>query len=302
VTSALPPEHTPDPNDRSAGTPADPPADPPAPPADPPAELRGTPPQRPHRWWALLVVGVLGGLMSGLFGVGGGILMVPLLIMLAGLNQKQAATTSLAAIIPAALVGSATYLANDSVDVVVAGIVAVGGIVGSYVGAKLLRRIPIVWLRWLFIALLVVVAIRMFLTIPERGADIELTPLVTVGLVATGLFMGVAAGLFGIGGGVILVPILIAVFGQGDLAAKGTSLLTMLPTAIMGTATNLRGRMVDLRAGAVVGIGATVASFGGASLAFLLPPRASTILFALLVVAAAAQLTFRAVRLQREGR
>lgn len=272
------------------------------PPHDPPAEIRPTPPRRPQRWWALLVVGLLGGFMSGLFGVGGGILMVPLLILLAGLNQKQAATTSLAAIIPAALVGSATYLANGSVDVVVAGVVAIGGIIGSYLGALLLRRIPIRWLRWLFIALLVVVAVRMFLTVPERGADIELTPLVVAGLVATGLFMGVAAGLFGIGGGVILVPILITVFGQGDLAAKGTSLLTMLPTAIMGTVTNLRGRMVDLRAGAVVGVGATVASFGGASLAFLLPPRASTVLFALLVVVAGVQLTVRAIRLQREGR
>jgi uncharacterized membrane protein YfcA len=240
--------------------------------------------------------------MSGLFGVGGGILMVPLLILVAGLNQKQAATTSLVAIIPAAVVGSATYLANGSVDVVVAGVVAVGGIIGSYLGARMLRWIPVRWLRWLFIALLLAVAVRMFLTIPDRGADVELTPLVVLALVVTGLFMGVASGLFGIGGGVILVPILIAVFGQGDLAAKGTSLLTMLPTAIMGTVTNLRGRMVDLRAGGVVGLGATIASFGGASLAFLLPPRASTILFALLVVAAATQLTVRAIRLQREGR
>ncbi|WP_225753426.1 sulfite exporter TauE/SafE family protein [Actinotalea sp. Marseille-Q4924] len=273
-----------------------------SPPPSPPSDHPATPPERPQRWWALLVVGVLGGVMSGLFGVGGGILMVPLLILMAGLNQKQAATTSLAAIIPAALVGSATYLANDSVDVVVAGIVAVGGIAGSYVGARLLRRIPMAWLRWLFIALLVAVAIRMFLTVPERGADIELSPLVVLALVATGLFMGVASGLFGIGGGVILVPVLIALFGQGDLAAKGTSLLTMLPTAIMGTVTNLRGRMVDLRAGAVVGLGATVASFGGASLAFLLPPRASTVLFALLVVVAATQLTVRAIRMQRGGR
>lgn len=273
----------------------------PPPSGRPPAE-HTTPPEQPRRWWALLLVGVLGGFMSGLFGVGGGILMVPLLILLAGLNQKQAATTSLVAIVPAALVGSATYLANGSVDVAVAGIVAVGGVLGSYLGARLLRRIPMRWLRWLFIALLVAVAVRMFLTVPDRGADIELTPVVVTALVATGLFMGVASGLFGIGGGVILVPVLIAAFGQGDLAAKGTSLLTMLPTALMGTLTNVRGGMVDLRAGAAVGIGATAASFAGASLAFLLPPRASTALFALLVVVAAVQLTVRAIRLQREGR
>jgi len=259
----------------------------------------GAPQRTGARYWvALAATGVIGGTLSGAFGVGGGILMVPLLIGLTGMDQKRASATSLVAIIPTAVAGSATYFANGEVDLLVALLVAIGGVAGAYLGAKLLKRIPVVWLRWLFIALLILVAIRMFLIAPERGADVELDPLVGLGLVAAGLFMGVASGLFGIGGGVILVPLLIAGFGAGDLVAKGTSLLVMVPTSIMGTITNLRGRMVDVRAGFVVGLAATAASFVGVALAFLVPPSVSGALFATLLVVSAAQLTIRAIRLQ----
>ncbi len=252
----------------------------------------------PRYWVALAVTGVIGGILSGAFGVGGGILMVPLLIGLTGMDQKRAAATSLVAIIPTAIAGSATYFANGEVDLVVALLVAIGGVAGAYLGAKLLKRIPVVWLRWLFIVLLIAIAIRLFLIAPERGAEVEVDWLIGLALVASGLFMGVASGLFGIGGGVILVPLLITGFGAGDLMAKGTSLLVMVPTATMGTLTNVRGRMVDVRAGAVVGLAATLASFIGVALAFLVPPEVSGILFAILLIVSAAQLTVRAIRLQ----
>jgi uncharacterized protein len=259
-----------------------------------------TPTDAPSRPWPVLVlIGAIGGLLSGAFGVGGGILMVPLLINLAGMDQRRAASTSLVAIIPASIAGSLTYLANGEIDVVVALVVAIGGVAGSFLGAKLLRRIPLMWLRWMFIALLVGVAARMLLVAPERGAEVELSWLVGLGLVVAGLFMGVASGLFGIGGGVILVPVLITVFGAGDLVAKGTSLLVMLPTATMGTITNARGRLVDVRAGAVVGAAATAASFVGVAIAFWVPPHLSGVLFALLLLFSAVQLAIRALRAGR---
>jgi uncharacterized membrane protein YfcA len=249
-------------------------------------------------WVALAVTGAIGGILSGAFGVGGGILMVPLLIGLAGMDQKRAAATSLVAILPTAIAGSATYFANGEVDLMVALLVAIGGVTGAYFGARLLKRIPIVWLRWLFIALLFVVAIRMFLIAPERGAEVEVNLPVALSLIAAGLFMGLCSGLFGIGGGVILVPILITVFGAGDLVAKGTSLLVMVPTSLMGTITNVRNHMVDVKAGLVVGLAATLASFVGVALAFLVPPEISGFLFAILLVVSAVQLTIRAIRLQ----
>ena len=111
----------------------------------------------PRRVLVLVLVGILGGLLSGAFGVGGGIVMVPLLMWFLGMDQRRAAATSLVAIVPTAIAGSIQYLALGHLDVVAGLLVAVGGIGGSLIGTRLLRTLPLGWLRWLFIALLVVV-------------------------------------------------------------------------------------------------------------------------------------------------
>jgi len=261
-----------------------------------------TPAVRARSWWVrLALIGAAGGLLSGAFGVGGGILMVPLLITFAGMDQRRASATSLAAIVPAAIAGSITYFANGEIDLVVALIVAVGGIVGSWIGTWMLRRLALGWLRWLFVALLIAVAVRMLLVAPVRGDRIELDVLPIVGMVALGLVIGIASGLFGVGGGIIMVPAFVAFFGMSDLVAKGTSLAVMIPTAVSGTVVNARAGIVDLRVGLAVGIPATIASFGGVAIAFLLSPEWSARLFAALMVIAAVQLAVRAIRLQRKG-
>ncbi|CAN5142925.1 sulfite exporter TauE/SafE family protein [soil metagenome] len=257
---------------------------------------------RSWRYWAALVlVGALGGLLSGAFGVGGGIIMVPLLIWLARMDQRHASATSLLAILPTAIVGAIQYGLRGEIHLLAAVLLAAGGIVGAIVGARLLKRLPLAVLRWLFIALLVVIAARLILVPPLRGSEVELSWYSALALVGIGLLIGVASGLFGIGGGVIAVPVLIALFGFGDLLAKGTSLAMMVPTSISGTVTNIRNRLVDVPAGLVAGAAAFAASFGGVALAFLLPPQAAGIAFGIFLLAVAAQLSFRAVRAHRAG-
>ncbi|BDZ64022.1 sulfite exporter TauE/SafE family protein [Agromyces mangrovi Wang et al. 2018] len=253
-------------------------------------------------WFWLATVGVIGGVLSGAFGVGGGIIMVPLLIFLTGMDQRRASATSLAAIVPTAVAGAATYFANGQVDVLAALFVAVGGVVGSYLGAMLLRRISLTWLRWMFIAVMLIAAVRLFLVVPMRGDGVlEIDVWTAIALSGLGLAMGIASGLFGVGGGIIAVPGLMALFGMGDLIAKGTSLLVMIPTAISGTVANSRGGLVKLSEAAVVGVAATAASFAGVALAFWMPPALASYLFAALIVFAAVQLAIRAVRAQRKG-
>jgi uncharacterized membrane protein YfcA len=254
-----------------------------------------------RRILALLLTGALGGFLSGAFGVGGGIIMVPLLLWLIRLDQRRAAATSLAAIVPTAIAGSTAYLAAGHIDVIAGLLVAAGGIGGSLIGTRLLRTLPLGWLRWGFIVLLVLVAVRMFFEVPTRGAEIAMGPSTIAGLVLLGLVMGIAAGLFGVGGGIIAVPVLIAVFGASDLIAKGTSLLAMIPTSITGTAANLRSGLVRPLDGVALGVAATGASFGGAAVAFAIPASASGILFGVFVLVVALQLTIRAIRLRRRG-
>jgi uncharacterized membrane protein YfcA len=257
-------------------------------------------PRRTAREVALLVlIGAIGGVLSGGFGVGGGIIMIPLLTTVAKLDQRRAAATSLVAIIPAAVVGTVTYGLAGHVDVAAAALIAAGGVVGSFVGARLLRRLSLAWLRWLFIGLLLLVAVRLFFEIPARSGGIPLTPVSIPGLVVLGLVIGVASGLFGIGGGVIIVPILVALFGADDLLAKGTSLLAIIPGAVTGTVQNARAGLVDVIDGIIVGVTAALATFGGVAIAAALSPQLANILFAVLLLIAIAQLVVRAVRARR---
>jgi len=246
---------------------------------------------------ALLVSGAVGGLLSGFFGVGGGIVMVPLLMIWAGMNERRAAATSLVAIVPTAIAGSITFGVAGQVDLTTAVLIGAGAIAGAPLGALLLRAVPLLWLRWLFIAGLLAAALRLILFEIERGGQVELSFGVGVALVALGLIMGVASGLFGIGGGVIAVPVLIAVFGAGDLVAKGTSLAAMIPTAIAGTIPNLRAGLVDLRQGVIVGVAAVVFSQLGVVLAFIVPPAISGPLFGVFLILVVTQLVVRAIRL-----
>ncbi|MDH6423327.1 sulfite exporter TauE/SafE family protein [Aurantimicrobium minutum] len=246
----------------------------------------------------LLITGVVGGFLSGFFGVGGGIIMVPLLMMWAKFDQRRASATSLLAIVPTSFVGALTYAANHQVDVLVAVFVSLGAIVGAPLGSKLLRVLPIAVVHWTFITMMVIEAIRLiFITEVSHGA-FELTFVSGAGLIGLGLLMGVASGMLGIGGGVIAVPVFMSVFGLAPLLAKGTSLLAMVPTAISGTIPNLRAGLVVLKEGAIVGLAAVAASFGGVALAFLLPAQLSAQLFGLLLLGVAIQSSVR--RLNRK--
>lgn len=240
------------------------------------------------------LVGIVGGSFSGLFGLGGGIVMVPLLTSLGGLTQRRASAYSLAAILPAAIVGSIPYLTHRAVDLVAAGLLVVGSVAGAVVGARLLARVPEALLRWLFVGVLVAGIVRSLLDgfgePPEVDTAEGLPSLLDgAGMVGLGLVMGVASGLLGIGGGQLAVPGLSALFDFAPALAKGTSLVAMIPTAISGTWVNARNRLVRLRTAALIGLVASAFSFAGASLSVVLPDRVASVAFAALLVFALAQ-------------
>lgn len=252
-------------------------------------------------WWTLGLIGAVGGLLSGLFAIGGGILMVPLLVWLAGLDQRRAAATSLVAIIPAAVVSSTTYLVHGQVDVVAGGFVALGAVVGVAVGSRLLRRLSLPVLRWAFVVFIVVIAARLLLLPTGDPHGTSMSPAAVLGYVAVGLVTGLSSGLFGIGGGIIAVPLLVSFLGVPELTAKGTALLVSLPTSAVGTIANRRSQLVDMRAGLIVGTVAAVASFPATLLALALAPEVSKLLFVALLVAVAVHLSVKERRSTAKG-
>lgn len=249
--------------------------------------------------WVLVIIGAVAGLLSGLFGVGGGVLIVPALVLLLGLQQRIAHGTSLAAVVPISVVGATAYLLHGSVDLRVAGLMMLGTVVGAMWGVRLLAWLPEGILRWLFIAFMLFVAVRMFLEVPARDVDIDLTVLLAVILVVIGLATGVLSGLLGVGGGVFMVPIMVVFLGMGDLTAKGVSLLVVIPTGLVATYFSMRKGNVDLRSSAAIGIAGALTSVGGAAIAFLLDPQLASILFAAFLVVVAIRMAIHAAKKHR---
>jgi uncharacterized membrane protein YfcA len=115
--------------------------------------------------WIILLVGLIVGLVSGVVGIGGGVLFVPALIWLLGMDQHKAQGTSLAALLaPVGVFAFYEYYRKGNADLRVGLLLAAGFLVGGYFGAVGAQHIPEVWLRRIFAVTLVAIGARMFFT------------------------------------------------------------------------------------------------------------------------------------------
>lgn len=248
-------------------------------------------------WAPVVVAGLVAGFTSGLFGVGGGIVIVPALTLLARFPPKLATGTSLTAIVPISIAGAIGYATSGEVDLAYAALVAVGALAGAVAGTRWLETISVPALQLAFSALMVVTAVRLVAGGDGDGTGrTDLTLAVAAGLVLLGAAAGVLAGLFGVGGGVIIVPVLTIVFGLPLVLAKGTSLAVILPTALMGTLRNRTSGLTALRPGVVVGLAGVVSAFAASQVSLGLDPHLSALLFAALLLVVAARLGWTARR------
>lgn len=234
----------------------------------------------------LIVVGVLAGLFSGVLGVGGGIVMVPLMVGLLKFDQHRAHATSLAAIVLIAVSGAFRFGVAGELEWAVGLALGVGGIVGSTVGAHLMHRLSATALKTVFGIILIVAGARMVLGgDPGLGQQPEALVGALVG-VAIGLVAGVASGVAGIGGGVIMVPAMVFLLGLPQHAAEGTSLLAILFTSVAGTRVNLKNRRVSLRDAAIIGAAGILFAQLGASLALAMSGQLLSRVFGAFVILA----------------
>ncbi len=114
------------------------------------------------RWIGIGLIGLAGGVASGLFGVGGGVLFVPLLILFFNVNVHLAIGTSLAAIVPTALVGAFRHSTQGALDYRIALLLAIFAMVGAWIGAGISLKLDVTILRKLFSAFLFLLAFRLF--------------------------------------------------------------------------------------------------------------------------------------------
>ncbi len=117
----------------------------------------------------LLAIGVAAGFLAGLLGVGGGILLVPAMVLLLGFDQHVAQGTSLVVIVPAAMIGTWTHYRRGTIRPRDALLVAAGGVIGAVIGSLSALSLDDELLRRLFAVVLLVVAVRMLL--PKRSPE-----------------------------------------------------------------------------------------------------------------------------------
>ncbi len=243
----------------------------------------------------MVVAGALAGLTSGLFGVGGGIVIVPALTLLAGFGPRLASGTSLTAIVPISAAGLVGYAVAGEVDVAAAALLTVGSLAGAVVGTRFLRSLSGPALQWGFAALMLVTSLRLVLGGDGDGSGrAALTVAAALVLVVLGFAAGVLAGLLGVGGGIIIVPLLTIAFGVPLVVAKGTSLAVILPTSLVGTLRNRSAGLTALRPAAVVGVAGVLSAAAAAQVSLGLDARLSSLLFAGLLVVVAVRLGLQA--------
>jgi uncharacterized membrane protein YfcA len=243
-----------------------------------------------------VAVGLAAGFLAGLFGVGGGIVIVPGLMVAMAMDQRLAHGTSLAAVIPIAVSSMLGYALEDKVDWPVAALLAAGAVGGAVIGTHALHRLPERALVIAFSALMVATAVRLLIDHSEAAGRADLGLASVAGLLVVGLATGVVAGLLGVGGGIIMVPAMVVLWGIPAAVAKGTSLAVIVPTGLMGTWRNRRNANVDLVAAAVVGAAGVVSGFVASKISVGMSETTSNVLFAVLLLAVAIGLLVRPAR------
>ncbi|MBT1018633.1 sulfite exporter TauE/SafE family protein [Canibacter sp. lx-72] len=244
----------------------------------------------------LILIGAIAGFFGGLFGLGGGVIIVPALVFLCGFNQRLAAANSSFALLPTALVSIISYALHGGVDWL-AGLALAGGVfVGSRIGAAFLHRLSLRALEICFLVFLIFAIGTLWTVVPARQDTIEMNPLVFVLLILFGIIPGIGVALLGIGGGIVAIPVLIAGFGASDLIAKGTSMVMVIVGAVSASYKNVKQKTIELKIPLIIGVAAAFVSPFSVQLAVFLTPLWSNILFSVFLGFIAVQYVLRILR------
>jgi uncharacterized membrane protein YfcA len=239
---------------------------------------------------AAIGLGIAAGVFGGMFGVGGGLVMVPGMVLLMSMTQHRAHATSVAAIVAAAAAALVPMALDGQVHWPAAGVLLAGGLTGAYGGARLIDRISPIWLARAFVAIVIAAALRMGLSGPGAAAGppaADLGIAAALGLLAAGLAAGSLAAVLGIGGGLVYVPALVALFGFVQHQAQATSLAVIVPTTLLAAVVHIRAGRVDLRRAAALGTGGVLGGVLGATSALAIDGLALRRMFAVILVIAA---------------
>ena len=241
-----------------------------------------------------LVLGLALGTLGGLFGIGGGLIAIPALGVLFGLDQQLAQGTALVMVVPNVLLALWRYHQRNRIEWRHALALATSSLAFALLGAGWAVTLDADRMRLGFVLFLVVLAVynvsRLF-SMPLKRAPGLRYPWPWLTLLGSGA--GLLGGLFGVGGAVLATPVLTTVFGTSQVVAQGLSLALAAPSTAVTLATYAAHDHVDWLLGAPLALGGVLSISWGVKLAHALPERVLRALFAGFLLLCAALLALK---------
>lgn len=233
----------------------------------------------------LLTAGIIAGTFGGLLGVGGGFIMLPLLNFVFGYPLNLAIGTSITAVTFTAISGTLGHLRLRNVDLSTAKIVSAFGVLGAIAGSGAFFLLTEkIWILEIFMGFaFIYTSLKMIYEGFKREENIQDKKTLISGSKISKAFLGfsvgILVGLLGIGGGFILVPSFVYVFGSAVKIAIGTSLASFLSMAIISSAFKLYEGVVDVFAALLLGSGTLLGAQLGTKLISKIPSWAIKVIF-----------------------
>lgn len=244
----------------------------------------------------IVLLGIIAGIMSGMFGIGGGVIIVPILTALFGFPLIEAGGTSLAALMmPVGIFAVISYYKEKMINIKVAAIFSVGILVGVLFGANFAISLPATLLKQIYGVFLLWVCWRFWdfrtKNQPSNSEPDEINSnkkFDTKGLITIcfwGIFTGILSGLFGIGGGLVMVPIMVTVLKFDTKTAVGTSLAALLPpVAFPGVLAYYYAGHLNVSVSAILAGGLLIGSIIGAKINIALPGKSAKKIYAIFLL------------------
>ncbi|MEZ2877340.1 sulfite exporter TauE/SafE family protein [Pseudomonas lundensis] len=240
-------------------------------------------------------LGVALGAMGGLFGIGGGLIAIPVLGLWFGLDQQMAQGTALVMSVPNVLVALYRYNQRNRIDLRQALPLVVMSFCFAWLGAMLAVGLDQRIIRWGFVGFLL--AITLYNLIKLYGAAAQAPTGSRYGwpwFGALGALAGTTGGLFGVGGAVVAAPVLTSVFGTSQVVAQGMSLALAAPSTSVTLLTYAVHHEVNWLMGVPMAIGGLLSISWGVKVAHSLPERVLRALYCGFLLVCAGLLAIKA--------
>jgi uncharacterized protein len=227
----------------------------------------------------MISLGAAFGAFGGLFGVGGGIIAIPCLVLLFKMTEQSAQGTALVMMLPNVLLGFWKYRQRNAIDLRMAALLCVPAVLATFVAARLANAVTSAALRLTFGIFLAAIALYLIGKVLGVGSRSARRALAWTHVWLVGVVGGFFSGLFGVGGATIAPPALTAFFGQTQTAAQGLALAMIAPGTIVALAVYARAGAVNWSDGIVLAIGGVIAVPFGVAIAHALPSDRLKLLF-----------------------